>query len=326
MGMHSKRQYLQTIRLRYKYATRKQKSNILDEFCSVCGYNRKYAIWLENANGTKKTNIKNKAGRRSIYDHPDILEVLMEIWKEAELPCATRLKEIIPDWLPHFKKFIIGDDIKEKLTGMSASTIDRLMAKSRPAFTRRGLATTKPGSIIRKQIPVKTNQWDESIPGFIEADTVAHCGTTTEGSYVFSINCVDIATGWTEQRATWGKGAQGTLEAIKDIEKTLPFTIKGFDCDNGSEFLNWHLVRYLTERKKPVAFTRARAYHKNDNAHVEGKNWTHIRQMLGYQRFDNPKLTDLLNELYTSEWNDYFMISDIYNSHLTTIRIPDLVG
>ena len=152
----------------------------------------------------------------------------MEIWKEAELPCATRLKEIIPEWLPYFKKFIIEDDIKEKLLAMSASTIDRLMAKSRPAFTRRGLATTKPGSIIRKQMPVKTNQWDESIPGFIEADTVAHCGTTTEGSYVFSINCVDIATGWTEQRATWGKGAQGTLEAIKDIEKTLPFTIKGF--------------------------------------------------------------------------------------------------
>ncbi len=306
MGMHSKRQYLQTIRLRYKYATREQKSHILDEFCSVCGYNRKYAIWLLNENGTKKTKIKNKAGRKPIYDHPDILEVLMEIWKEAELPCATRLKEIIPEWLPYFKKFIIDDDIKEKLTGMSASTIDRLMAKSRPAFTRRGLATTKPGSIIRKQIPVKTNQWDESIPGFIEADTVAHCGTTTEGSYVFSINCVDIATGWTEQRAIWGKGAQGTLEAIKDIEKTLPFTIKGFDCDNGSEFLNWHLVRYLTDRKTPVAFTRARAYHKNDNAHIENKNWTHIRQMLGYQRFDNPKLTHLLNELYTSEWNDYF--------------------
>lgn len=306
MGIQSKRQYLQTIRHRYKYATRDQKSQILDEFSSVCSYNRKYAIWLLNATGIRKSKIKKKAGRKSIYDHPDILDVLMEIWKEAELPCATRLKAIIPEWLPHFNKFIIDDDIKEKLLRISASTIDRLMAKSRPAFARRGLATTKPGSIIKKQIPIKTNQWDETIPGFIEADTVAHCGTTTEGSYVFSINCVDIASGWTEQRATWGKGAQGTLEAMKGIEKTLPFTIKGFDCDNGSEFLNWHLVRYFTERKKTVAFTRARAYHKNDNAHVEGKNWTHIRQMLGYKRFDNPKLTDLLNELYTSEWNDYF--------------------
>jgi len=306
MGIQSKRQYLQTIRHRYRDANRNQKTQILDEFCLVCGYNRKYAIWLLNANGARKSRIKKKAGRKPIYDHPHILDVLMEIWKEAELPCATRLKAILPEWLPHFKKFIVDDDIKEKLLRMSASTIDRLMAKSRPAFTRRGLSTTKPGSIIKKQIPIKTNQWDETIPGFIEVDTVAHCGTTTEGSYVFSINCVDIASEWTEQRAIWGKGAQGTLEAMKDIEKTLPFTIKGFDCDNGSEFLNWHLVRYFIEREKPVAFTRARAYHKNDNAHIEGKNWTHIRQMLGYKRFDNPKLTDLLNELYTSEWNDYF--------------------
>lgn len=306
MGIQSKRQYLQTIRHRYKYSTRDQKSQILNEFCTVCTYNRKYAIWLLNATGTRKNKTKRKAGRKPIYDHPDILDVLMEIWQKAELPCSTRLKAIIPEWLPHFRKFIIADDIKKKLLSLSASTIDRLMVKSRPAFTRRGLTTTKPGSIIKKQIPIKTNQWDETIPGFLEVDTVAHCGTTTEGSYVFSINCVDIATGWTEQRAIWGKGAQGTLEAIKDIEETLPFPIKGFDCDNGSEFLNWHLVRYFTQRKKPVAFTRARAYHKNDNAHIEGKNWTHIRQILGYQRFDNPKLVDLLNELYTSEWNDYF--------------------
>src|SRR3990172_7892722 len=307
MSNTSKYEYLQTIRLRYKNATtRKQKSHLLNELCLVCGYNRKYAITLLKATDTRKNKIKNKPGPKPIYDHPDILAALVEIWQKTELLCATRLKEIIPLWLPSFDKFILSEDNKKKLIAMSASTIDRLLAKHRPRFTKRGLATTKPGSLLRKQIPVKTNQWDESVPGFIEADTVAHCGSTTEGSYVFSINCVDIATGWTAQRATWGKGQQGTLEAIENIEKTLPFPIKGFDCDNGSEFLNWHLVRYLTERQKPVAFTRARAYHKNDNAHIENKNWTHIRQMLGYHRFDNPKLTELLNELYTSEWNDYF--------------------
>ena len=305
MSNTSKYEYLQQIRLRYKFAnTKKHKSYLIDELCEVCAYNRKYAITLLNATNTHKNKIRR--GRKPIYNHPHILAVLMEIWKKAELPCATRLKEIIPLWLPYFDKFVISDDVKQKLLKISASTIDRLLAKHRPKFTKRGLATTKPGSIIRKQIPIKTNQWDESIPGFIEADTVAHCGTSTEGSYVFSINCVDIATGWTEQRATWGKGQKGTLSAIKDIENNLPFPIKGFDCDNGSEFLNWHLVRYLTDRKKPVTFTRARAYHKNDNAHIENKNWTHIRQMLGYQRFDSPRLTDLINELYTSEWNDYF--------------------
>lgn len=306
MSNNSKYEYLKAIRLRYKYATRKQKTNILNEFCSVCGYHRKYAIWLINAINDRKSSRKNKPGRRPIYNHPYILEVLMEIWKNAELPCATRLKEIIPLWLPHFDKFMLSEEIKTKILAMSASTIERIMAKHKTPFTKRGLATTKPGSIIKKQIPVKTNQWDETIPGFIEADTVAHCGSSTEGSYVFSINCVDIATGWTIQRATWGKGQEGTLDAIKDIENVLPFSIKGFDCDNGSEFLNWHLLRYLHDRKKPVQFTRARAYHKNDNAHIENKNWTHIRQMLGYQRFDNLKLTPLLNQLYSTEWHDYF--------------------
>ena len=307
MSNTSKQEYLQTIRHRYKYAsTKKQKSHLLDELCQVCKYNRKYAITLLNATDERKNRHKNKRGRKPIYDHPHILEVLIFIWRKTELLCATRLKESIPLWVPFFELFIIEEDIKIKLMNISASTIDRLLAKHRPKFTKRGLATTKPGSILKKHIPVKTNQWDETIPGFVEADTVAHCGTTTEGSYVFSINCVDIATGWTIQRATWGKGQQGTLEAIKDIEQTLPFPIKGFDCDNGSEFLNWHLHSYLTERKKPIAFTRARAYHKNDNAHIENKNWTHIRQMLGYQRFDDPGLTDLLNQLYSSEWNDYF--------------------
>ena len=307
MSNTSKKEYLQTIRHRYKYgSTKKQKSYLIDELCQVCKYNRKYAITLLNATDERINKPKNKRGRKPIYDHPHILEVLIFIWQATELLCGIRLKESIPLWLPFFSKFIIEEDIKIKLMNISASTIDRLLAKNKPKFTKRGLATTKPGSILKTHIPVKTNQWDETIPGFIEADTVAHCGTTTEGSYVFSINCVDIATGWTIQRATWGKGQHGTLEAIKDIEKTLPFPIKGFDCDNGSEFLNWHLLKYLTDRQKPIAFTRSRAYHKNDNAHIENKNWTHIRQMLGYQRFDDPSLTDLLNDLYSSEWNDYF--------------------
>lgn len=306
MSNRSKYELLLAIRQRYRYTTKAQKTIILNEFCQACGYNRKYAISLLNTTQKKKKPHPKKRGPKRAYDHPDILDVLIDIWKAANLPCSARLKEIIPLWLPHYNKFIIPNDLKEKLLSISAATIDRLMAKHRPKFTKRGLATTKPGSIIKKHIPVNTNQWDETTPGFLEADTVAHCGSSTEGSYVFSINCVDIATAWTEQLATWGKGQTGVLDAIKNIENSLPFPIRGFDCDNGSEFLNWHLMRYLTDRKQPVHFTRARAYHKNDNAHIENKNWTHIRQMLGYQRFDNPKLTPLLNDLYTSEWNDYF--------------------
>lgn len=305
MGINSRYEYFKEIRLRYKYATRAQKKNILDEFCDICGYNRKYAIRLLNSKNKSKQRKASKRGRKKLYHDPLIAQVLYDIWVVSNLACAKRLKAMIPLFLPHYKKYILTEEIKEKLLTISPATIDRLMAPSRAKFANKGLATTKPGSIIKKQIPIKTNQWNETIPGFIEADTVAHCGNTVAGMFVYSLNCVDIASGWTEQRAVWGKGERGVLEAIKDIEKSIPFTIKGFDCDNGSEFLNWHLLRHLTERKKPIQFTRARAYHKNDNAHIENKNWTHIRQYLGYQRFEHQGLTELLNELYTSQWNDF---------------------
>ena len=122
------------------------------------------------------------------------------------------------------------------------------------------------------------------------------------GMFAYTVDCVDIATGWTEQRAVWGKGEHGVMAQIHDIEKKLPFPLLGFDSDNGSEFLNYHLLRHFTERKKPVQFTRSRAYHKDDNAHIEQKNWTHVRQWLGYHRLDNPDVVPLLNKLYTQEW------------------------
>ena len=200
----------------------------------------------------------------------------------------------------------MNEEIRAKILKISPATIDRLLKPCRYQYKKRGLATTKPGSILKKHIPIKTDQWNESNPGFIEADTVAHCGTSTEGMFVFTVNCVDIATSWTEQRAVWGKGEKGVLNAISSIESSLPFSLKGFDCDNGSEFLNWHLYRHFVDRKRPVQFTRSRPYRKNDNAHIEEKNWTHIRQYLGYQRFDKQELVGLLNNLYTTEWNQYF--------------------
>jgi len=193
-------------------------------------------------------------------------------------------------------------EVTNALLRISPPTIDRLLKPIRIHYTKRGRSTTKPGTLLRKKIPIKTNQCDESHPGFLEADTVAHCGESTSGMYVNTVDFVDIATGWTEQRAVWGKGEPAVLEQIKNIEKTLPFPLLGFDCDNGGEFLNYHLLRHFTERKQPVSFTRSRAYHKDDNAHIEQKNWTHIRQWLGYDRLDNPKVVSLLNNLYTKQW------------------------
>lgn len=307
MGTNSRNEYLQTIRPRYRSASKDDKKRIIDEFCLTCGYHRKYAIRILNSN--KPVNSRDnlsRRGRKKIYENSMITTVLRDIWKMTNLPCSKRLKEILPLWLPFYDKHPLDQDTYYKLLSISPATIDRIMAKDRAKFGKLGLSATKPGSIIKKQIAIKTGQWDESIPGYLEADTVAHCGASMAGMFVFTINCVDIASQWTEQRACWGKGEKGVLEQIKSIENNLPMPIKGFDCDNGSEFLNWHLIKHFTERKKPVDFTRSRPYQKNDNAHIEGKNWTHIRQYLGYQRFDNPELVELLNDLYMNEWNLYF--------------------
>jgi hypothetical protein len=234
MGARSKYEYLKEIRMRYKYASKVQKKTILDEFCAVCGYNRKYAIRLLSTKQKSRMERKlSKRGRKKVYHDPMIIQVLKDIWVAANLPCAKRLKTMLPVWLPHYENYILSEDVEDKLLRISPATIDRLMDTFRNKYTKRGLTTTKPGSIIKKRIPVKTNQWDETIPGFIEADAVAHCGDTTEGQYVNTINCVDIASGWTEQRAVWGKGQRAVLEAIRDIEAHLPFPLKGFDSDNG---------------------------------------------------------------------------------------------
>lgn len=228
------------------------------------------------------------------------------MWKATNLICSKRLKTIIPLWLPYYKEEISKEN-RILLLEISPATIDRILQSTRKRHKKLGLATTKPGSLIKKQVPIKTNQWDESKPGFIEADTVAHCGSSVAGQFAYTVNTVDIATGWIESRAIWGKGQKGCFEAIRSIEESLSFKILGFDSDNGGEFLNWHLMSYFTKRKRPVEYTRSRSYQKNDNAHIEGKNWTHIRQYLGYMRFDNPKLVTFMNDLYENEWS-YFLI------------------
>jgi hypothetical protein len=280
------------------------KTVILDEFCSACGYHRKHAVRLLRTFRRFTQKPPAKRGRRPVYDSAVLLVPLKRIWKAANLPCSKRLKAIIPLWLPGYVKTYgpISQKTATALLGISPASLDRILKPVRAQYTNHGRATTKPGTLLRKHIPVKTSQWDELRPGFLEADTVAHCGTTTEGIYANTVDCVDIATGWTEQRAVWGKNYQDVIDQIKDIERSLPFPILGFDTDNGSEFLNHHLLRYLTERTRPIQFTRSRAYKKDDNAHVEQKNWTHVRQWLGYDRLDSSAVVPLMNELYTSEW------------------------
>jgi hypothetical protein len=312
MSSRSKREYLEAIYLRYKRASRKDKAIILDEFCSTCGYHRKHAIRLLKKFTRFIKPKKKKRGRKPLYSKEVIVKPLKKIWLSANLPCSKRLKAVLPLWLPGYVQEYgsLPAEVTEALSAISPATIDRLLKPVRVKYKGRGRSTTKPGTLLRKQIPIKTNQWDETRPGFLEADTVAHCGTSMAGMFAFTIDCVDIATGWTEQRAVWGKGETDVLAQIKDIEVSLPFPLLGFDSDNGSEFLNYHLLRHFTERQQRVQFTRSRAYHKDDNAHVEQKNWTHIRQWLGYHRFDIPEIVPLLNKLYKTEWR-LFIISSV---------------
>jgi len=307
MSPRARMEYLETIYLRYKRASRKKKTLILNEFCTNCGYHRKHAIRLLSHFKRFTKPKPKKRGKPSKYHKPSVLKPLKKIWLAANLPCSKRLKAILPLWLPSYAKEFGNPSLEvvKALLRISPATLDRLLEPVRVKYKGRGRSTTKPGTLLRKHIPIKTNQWDETKPGFLEADTIAHCGETLLGQFVYSIDAVDIATGWTEQRAVWGKGEEEVLRQIQDIEDSLPFPLLGFDCDNGAEFLNWHLMRHFNQRKKPVQFTRSRPYHKDDNAHVEQKNWTHVRQWFGYHRFDKRVLVGLMNDLYTQEWRLY---------------------
>ena len=313
MGKLSMDLYLDNVRKKYKKARKKEKGEIIAEVCAISGFHKKHAIRILNKDHRRMTIKKEARGRPKIYQEQVYLEPLKRIWLATDQLCGKRLKMALPLWLPHYHKAYgeLDQSTYQGLLQMGSATIDRLLSKVK-VQSKRGLSGTKPGKILKKHIPIKTDQWDEAIPGFLEADTVAHCGTSLMGDFVWSLTMTDICSGWTENRAVWNKGAIGVVEQIKDIEKCLPFDILGFDCDNGSEFLNWHLMRYFSNEQgeQRVQFTRSRPYHSDDNAHVEQKNWTHVRQIFGYERFGNQVLVGLMNDVYKNEislMNNYFL-------------------
>jgi hypothetical protein len=303
-----KYEYFEKIKERYRKAKKKEKKLILDEFCTVCGYERKYAIKKLSGKKIKTYKSKNKPGPKPKYDNK-IIPILQKLWLATDQICSKRLVAAIPQWLPFYEKEYgsLPESIKKQLLAITPSTIDRKLKPVRVKLKRKGLCGTKPGSLLKNHIPIRTDNWDIKKPGFFEADTVAHSGNSLLGDFAWSLTMTDIFSHWTENRATWGKGSEGVKKQIQNVETSLFFTILGFDCDNGSEFLNWALWRYFVDDRKtqPVQFTRSRAYKKNDNAHVEQKNWTHVRQLLGYDRFDNPDVVELMNDLYSNEWSQY---------------------
>jgi hypothetical protein len=312
MGKLSMELYLKNLSKRYRAANKVTKGIILQELCEASGFHRKHATRLLNI-GRRKQKKRLKTGRPKIYPDNVYLEPLKRIWLLTDQLCGKRLKMALPIWLPFYGEAFsaLDEEIYTGLLAMSAATIDRILAPLRTQY-KRSYGGTKPGSILKKHIAVKTDQWNEDRPGFIEADTVAHCGTSLSGNFVWSLTMTDIFSGWTENRAVWNKGSAGVLSQIEDIEQYLPFSILGFDSDNGSEFLNRHLIRYFSNDQgcHRIVLTRSRPYHSDDNAHVEQKNWTHVRQLFGYHRFDNPSMVEMMNDLYkheASQLNNFFL-------------------
>lgn len=305
MSLSAKREALARIHGRYQRAGRPHKSRILDEFCATCGYHRKAALRLLNR--PLRTAPPKRSGPKRIYEPTEVLPVLKGIWLASDQLCSKLLRAALPEWLEHHERRSapLPEAFKERLLKISPAQIDRLLRSERVRHPKKGLSATRPGTLLRHQVLTRSGPPDTSQPGSVEADTVAHCDDRTEGDYVNSLTFTELFSGWTENRAVWNKSADAVLARLKEVETQVPYVMKDFHTDNGGEFLNWALHRYLTGRAVKLPWTRSRAYRKNDNAHCEQKNWTHVRQLFGHERFGHPELVPLMNDLYAQEWSQF---------------------
>lgn len=307
MSQKSRQEILEQGRERYARRGRQGRSRLLDEVCALCGYERKHAIKvLGGRRAIAGVSGRRRGGSAPVYGEPE-RAVLKVIWLAAEQPCGKRLVAALPVWLPYYEKRYgkLEPALRRRLRRASAASIDRLLAPCRAKLGSRGRCGTRPGTLLRSQIPVRTEHWDVAGPGFIEADTVAHCGESMAGEFCWSLTMTDVHTQWTEMRAVPNRSQHVVQAAIAGVEAALPFAILGFDTDNGGEFLNWHLVDYFQKRPVPVGFTRSRPYRKNDNARVEQKNWTHVRQLVGYGRLEGEQRASWLDDLYRHQWGQF---------------------
>jgi hypothetical protein len=286
---------------RYRKASRALKGRILDEVCAATGFHRKYAITrialIESSRPAKK--VAGRRGRRKAYSR-ETLAVVVRVWEAAGHPWSARLKAILALWMPAIKKrYRVTARVETQLESISPRTIDRALADRKRDLRRRIYGRTKPGTLLRQQIPIKCESWDVDSAGHLELDTVAHCGTSTEGLFAYSFNLTDIGSTWDETRCVLGKGEEGILDAFSEMTGALPFKVLDIDSDNGGEFINHHLYNHC--QKEDIGFTRSRPYKKDDNAHIEQKNWTHVRKIVGWDRYESLEAVAAINDLYRNE-------------------------
>ncbi|MCV7117724.1 integrase catalytic domain-containing protein [Mycobacterium scrofulaceum] len=308
LTLAERRAITETVAIRYQQASKRAKSRILDELCANTGWHRSHARKALKAALVPTVVIARKP--RPVTYGDDVIAALIRCWVVLDRPAGKRLAPMLIELvavLRYFGELIIDDATAELLVSMSAATIDRRLAPERAKYQLRGRVGTKPGSLLKSQIPVRTwAEWDDARPGFVEIDLVWHDGGTRGGGHAFTLTVTDVATGWTENRSVPDKSAKCVLAALNGIARKMPFPIVGVDCDNGSEFINDHLLDWCQGRQ--ITFTRARPGNKNDGCHVEQKNWTVVRTVVGYHRYDSPAELLLLNEIWQlqSKLTNYF--------------------
>ena len=299
MSLKSKRELLETVRPRYLKACKVEKQKILDEFTSATGYHRKHAIRVLKNRVQVQNHPKGKTKTYKVVYRGEVVQALEQIWEIYGRICSKRLQPFLSEAiraLERYQEIELSKETKELLLKISSASIDRCLRPLRFQAPH-GLSTTKPGSLLKKLIPVRTfTEWDEERPGFMEIDLVAHCGNTTEGQYLNTLTCTDLCTGWTDVTALHHRSQQAVSEAIHRMRQRLPFSLLGIDSDNGSEFINELLYGYCLDEK--ITFTRSRPYQKNDQAHVEQKNWSVVRHTVGYDRWETEQELALLESVY----------------------------
>lgn len=300
LSMAERRAITREMARRYAKASKKQRGAMLDELCALTGYNRSYAARLLRARARGEPSRRKRCrGRRPTYER-ELLVPLFKVWAVLGGICGKRVAAAMAptiDALERHGELELAAGQREKLLAMSARTVDRLLAAKRRQLRLKGRATTKPGSLLRSQIPVRTfAEWDHGRPGFLEVDLVAHEGGDPRGEFAYSLCCTDVASGWTEPRIVRNRARCWTFEALKDVRGSLPFPLLGLDSDNGGEFINHHLVTWCAAEE--VTLTRSRPYRKNDACHVEQKNWSVIRRETGYGRYDTEAERELIAAIY----------------------------
>lgn len=302
MAKLTRADYFRVVAKQYQRGSKKKKGELLDAAVQLTGLHRKVA---QRHLRTRSQRGKRRPKRSDRYS-AETKRAVRFLWRAASDICAERLQPFIPDLLDKLVacgELTVNMATDEQLRSISTATVKRIVRGDKRRSTIRIGGTTKPGSLLKTQVTVRYGRWDETGPGWCETDTVAHCGERLEGTFIYSLNLTDVATSWSEQVAIMGNGERAAVTGIGIARARLPFELLGLDSDNGSEFINWHLERYC--RKAKITFTRSRPYKKNDQAHVEQKNWTAIRQLVGYQRLDTGLQLAILNDLYANEWRLY---------------------